>query len=257
MVPFFKTLAVYFVVFMPAENPCMLAMLLKCLPVVSLLVFVLLHGMSLGNEHTFSRRILIGLTFSCIGDGLLVWPELFLYGMAAFGCGHLFFISAFGFQPLNLKLGISLYSASVLGMSIIWFTQQDLIYKLFVPVYMLLLVTMLWRAAARVRFFEELWTWTKLCSFVGGALFVISDSILGFDKFVSPIPYSQVLVMSTYYSAQLGIALSVVDIEEEKQLGVEEKKQLCLKEGSMPTNGHRSSIAEGSLRQRANLRNDK
>ena len=63
--------------------------------------------------------------------------------------------------------------------------------------------------------------------------------------------------MSTYYSAQLGIALSVVDIEEEKQLGVEEKKQLCLKEGSMPTNGHRSSIAEGSLRQRANLRNDK
>jgi len=39
---------------------------------------------------------------------------------------------------------------------------------------------------------QELWTWTKLCSFVGGALFVISDSILGFDKFVSPIPYSQV-----------------------------------------------------------------
>lgn len=63
--------------------------------------------------------------------------------------------------------------------------------------------------------------------------------------------------MSTYYSAQLGIALSVVDIEEENQLKVEEKIQLRLKERSMPTNGHRSSIAEGSLRQRPNMRNNK
>lgn len=67
------------------------------------------------NRYTFSRRILIGLMFSCLGDGLLVWRELFLYGMVSFGIGHMFFISAFGFQPLNLSLGIPMYIASMLG----------------------------------------------------------------------------------------------------------------------------------------------
>lgn len=210
LVPFFKTLAVYFVVFIPAENPSLLALLLKCLPVVSLLIFVLLHGMSLGNEYTYSRRILIGLMFSCVGDGLLVWKELFLHGMFAFGIGHLFFISAFGFKPVKVFLGIPLYIASALGLNM-WLPQQALIYRICVPIYTILLITMAWRAAARVRFFEDLWTWTKLCSCVGALLFVISDSLIGFHLFYSPIPYSQVLIMSTYYAAQLGIALSVVD----------------------------------------------
>lgn len=67
------------------------------------------------TRYKFSRYILIGLFFSCVGDGLLVWRELFLYGMAAFGIGHVFFISAFGFQPLNLRLGILLYIAGMLG----------------------------------------------------------------------------------------------------------------------------------------------
>ncbi len=67
------------------------------------------------SRYTFSRRILIGLIFSCLGDGLLVWREFFLHGMLAFGVGHIFFISAFGFQPLNLRLGIPLYIASMLG----------------------------------------------------------------------------------------------------------------------------------------------
>lgn len=53
--------------------------------------------------------------FSCLGDGLLVWRELFLYGMVSFGIGHMFFISAFGFQPLNLSLGIPMYIASMFG----------------------------------------------------------------------------------------------------------------------------------------------
>lgn len=122
-------------------------------------------------RYTYSRRILIGLIFSCIGDGLLVWNELFLHGMFAFGIGHLFFISAFGFKPVKVFLGIPLYIASGLGIYFInifiyittkyystglnmWLPQQALIYRICVPIYTILLVTMAWRAAARVRFFE-------------------------------------------------------------------------------------------------------
>jgi hypothetical protein len=50
LVPFFKTVAIYFVLFIPAERPSLFAMLIKCLPIISLIVFVLLHGMSLGDE---------------------------------------------------------------------------------------------------------------------------------------------------------------------------------------------------------------
>lgn len=62
---------------------CMCAV--KCLPILSLALFVLLHGVSHPQQHKFSRRILAGLLFSCVGDALLIWPEYFLHGMAAFG----------------------------------------------------------------------------------------------------------------------------------------------------------------------------
>jgi hypothetical protein len=50
LVPFFKTVAIYFVLFIPAERPSLFSMLIKCLPVISLIIFVLLHGISLGDE---------------------------------------------------------------------------------------------------------------------------------------------------------------------------------------------------------------
>lgn len=40
---------------------------------------------------------------------------------------------------------------------------------------------------------------------------MISDSVLSFDFFIYPVPYSHPIIMFTYYAAQLGIAVSVVD----------------------------------------------
>lgn len=48
--------------------------------------------------------------------------------------------------------------------------------------------------------------------------FVISDSILSFDLFIYEIPYSHPFIMLTYYSAQLGIALSVVDSYDDLEI---------------------------------------
>ena len=46
---------------------------------------------------------------------------------------------------------------------------------------------------------------------MGAVFFVTSDFIICYDKFIGPLPYSQPLIMSTYYAAQMGITLSVVD----------------------------------------------
>nr|CAD7424651.1 unnamed protein product [Timema monikensis] len=210
LVPFFKTLAIYFVLFIPVERPSWFAMCIKCLPIVSLIVFVLLHGMSLGNEYAFSRRILTGLVFSCVGDALLVWPHYFLHGMAAFGGAHLMYIAAFGFKPLNIALGVLLFNSCAVAVYALMRGLSGVL-LVGVPVYSILLITMTWRAIARVQLFEELWTWTKLCSCAGGIIFAISDALIGFQHFHHPIPHSQALIMVTYYAAQLGIALSVVD----------------------------------------------
>jgi len=58
-------------------------------------------------------------------------------------------------------------------------------------------------------FFSHVWYLKK-----GALCFVISDSILSFDMFIYDVPYSHPIIMLTYYAAQLGIALSVVDSYE-------------------------------------------
>jgi uncharacterized membrane protein YhhN len=66
-------------------------------------------------RYTFSRRILTGLLFSCVGDALLLWPQYFVYGMAAFGVAQIMYTIAFGFKPLNLPLGIVIYILGTIG----------------------------------------------------------------------------------------------------------------------------------------------
>jgi len=60
LVPFFKTLTIYFVLF--AEEPRLESPLycaIKCLPVVSLMFFVLLHGMSFSEYYSYSRKVTV------------------------------------------------------------------------------------------------------------------------------------------------------------------------------------------------------
>lgn len=77
---------------------------------------------------------------------------------------------------------------------------------------------MIWRAMARMKIDNHEWTWTRFYSFLGGILFATSDALLALDRFVTPLTHSQILVMATYYGAQLLIALSVVDSHEDTEM---------------------------------------
>ncbi|XP_064480680.1 lysoplasmalogenase TMEM86A-like isoform X2 [Ornithodoros turicata] len=212
LVPFFKSVAIYFVLAI-SRQPSWFGCLLKCLPIVFLGVFVVLHGISLGDKkHCYSRRILFGLCFSCLGDALLVWPSGFLAGMLSFGVAHLFYISAFKMDPLNPWAG-AVCLAILAGGSALLMPGLYGVYTWAVPFYGFLLMFMVWRGVSRVRFFDDLWTWTKLCSCFGCILFAASDCIIALKMFFlreSP-PYTQHVIMMLYYAAQLGVALSVVD----------------------------------------------
>ena len=68
-----------------------------------------------------------------------------------------------------------------------------------VMIYMIIILAMAMIAAARYKAEPTLENRTVL---FGALFFVVSDSLLAINKFIMPVPYSGVLVLGTYYSAQ-------------------------------------------------------
>ena len=49
---------------------------------------------------------------------------------------------------------------------------------------------------------------------IGALLFIASDSYLAINKFIMPLPFAHEVIMMTYYSAQILIALSILQYSE-------------------------------------------
>jgi uncharacterized membrane protein YhhN len=90
---------------------------MKCVPIICLMIFIFLHGIKFTKEYRYSQLILAGLIFSCLGDALLNW-NLFPEGIAAFGLAQICYISAFGFKPTKPVIGLPLYIIGFLSMRI-------------------------------------------------------------------------------------------------------------------------------------------
>ncbi|XP_005101617.1 lysoplasmalogenase-like protein TMEM86A [Aplysia californica] len=223
LVPFFKTVAIFFVLFGQEERSSIFFCIVKCLPVVSLIAFVLLHGMSLDECYRYSRRILVGLVFSAIGDAFLVWKHSFMnfeMGLLSFAIAQTMYARAFGWRPLKPYAGtVFLF----VGLSVYSYLQMYLtgIMSYLAPFYLTLICTMAWRAVARVQFYDDLWTWTKLCGCIGAVCFMVSDLVIAINMFAFSVPFSHQIIMLTYYAAQFGISLSVVDSQADELIRVQ------------------------------------
>lgn len=189
-----------YIFFIP-EEPIVLKLLFKIIP----MILILYYAYSLKDERLtrYQKMILIGLFFCMIGDATLIW---FTVGLSAFLIGHLFYISAFlhkwKFTIIRFStiLPIGLYSWWI-GMEIVEALIQNNEQSLFIPVilYIGVISIMGWFAFMT----------GDVLAILGGILFVISDSILAWNKFVSAIPFAGILIMITYYLAQFLIASSV------------------------------------------------
>lgn len=188
-------------------------------------------GFKFTSEYRYQQLIMVGLIFSCAGDALLDYKKenLFQYGMLAFAGAQIFYISAFGWKPFRIFIGLVLYVFGGVGEKIslhdltfknshkIILPAVSIMFKNFegilifgVPIYCALLLTMAWRANARLQCVENL---PKLLAGLGAVFFVASDALIAFDMFYAPIKYSKILIISTYYIAQLGITLSILDYD--------------------------------------------
>ena len=152
----------------------------------------------------------IGLALSLAGDIALLWPKQgFLPGLIAFLLAHLAYIRAFC-VPLRLAAKpapFALYAVvAALILSQLWHGVPN---ALRVPVlaYVVCLAGMAAQAAAwwRARIGTADESIARRAA-IGGALFMISDSLLATNKFAVPLPFATLWILSTYWVAQGFIA---------------------------------------------------
>ncbi|XP_041510569.1 lysoplasmalogenase [Microtus oregoni] len=192
LVPFILACSFYFLLWIPEDQPSWVSALVKCLPILCLVVF--LWAVTPGRSSSW---LLQGaLVCSAVGDACLIWPKTFLYGMAAFSAAHLFYLRAFGLSPLQPGLLLYIMLASLIYYS---FLLPHLEPDMVLPVlaYGLILSSMLWRSL--VRGGSAGW---------GGVLFTISDGVLAWNAFIRSLPFARHVIMTTYYAAQLLLILS-------------------------------------------------
>ena len=150
LIPFLKMTCIYFVLWL--DQGSFPAAFVKCLPMLSLIWFVCLLGVSDSHVHQYNRKILTALVLCCIGDFSLVWAEedekFFMLGMGCFAIAHIVYSHAFGWQPFGLKeLVFNLTLGLPITAAILSYIEGPMFYP--VLVYGLVLVLMMWRALAR------------------------------------------------------------------------------------------------------------
>ncbi|XP_074153772.1 lysoplasmalogenase TMEM86B [Sminthopsis crassicaudata] len=200
LVPFFASCALYFLLWLPSEEPGWTSALVKCLPILCLAFF----ARTSASQGPGRRFIPMGLLCSALGDVFLIWPNLFLFGMAAFAVAHLCYLGALGWLPLRPVLLSSVAAAFGFYVGLL---QPQLPPGLGLPVflYAAILGLVLWRALARGG-----------PTAIGGLLFSVSDAVLAWDTFVRPLLPGRLIIMVTYYSAQALLALSTVEARASK-----------------------------------------
>ncbi|MCE3220848.1 lysoplasmalogenase [Vibrio diabolicus] len=180
----------------------------KPLPVLCMLGILI---QSPAYPMLYAHWILIGLSLSLLGDVLLMLPrDKFITGLVLFCSAHLSYsygfaiMSAWHFTPW---LPITLFG---LGVCFYWLFRPDLGQeKLPVASYILILMTMCWAA---IEYYLSGKTQSSSFAVLGSFIFIVSGTVLAFERFGGRSVFSRQVVMVTYYSAQTLMVMSVVAI---------------------------------------------
>ena len=181
-----------------------LSLLTKGIPVIALLLWL-----RQAPAGTYRRWIAVGLVFSLAGDILLDWPgDLFVFGLGAFLLAHLAYLRAYcsdSRQPAHTALLLAL----IAGGAMFAVLASSGLGELLIPVacYATAISLMLWRALARLGH-PQLQPRSTWIAAGGAALFVLSDSLIGINRFVASFDAAPYAIILTYWLGQWGIAAS-------------------------------------------------
>ncbi|MCR8848004.1 lysoplasmalogenase [Rossellomorea sp. SC111] len=192
------------------SDPLPVKVIFKLIPMILIMFYA--RGQVASKSAGAIRFILIGLVFCTLGDAFIAVS--FVAGLGAFLVGHVFYclgffkVSRINKWRLAAIIPIALYSFTI-GSGLISALRTGGEGGLVIPViaYMVIISLMA---------FSAMMTGNRW-AISGSILFVLSDSILSWNMFVAAVPYSDVLIMSTYYSAQFLIASSLAHLQQIKE----------------------------------------
>lgn len=184
-----------------------------CKPLATAMILMLAWRAAPAVSAGYRRWIGIGMVFSLVGDIFLMLPwDAFVPGLVAFLIGHLCFIRAlvsdtrFGARPLALAACLAYGGLNL------WALWPSLPGALHVPVvvYVAVLTCMAGQAVTRaLSHAHDALASPTLWAAGGALLFVLSDTLLAWNRFRLAIPLSAVWILATYYGALWCLARSV------------------------------------------------
>ena len=152
-------------------------------------------------------NMLIALLFCLAGDIILLFDSGFVFGLAAFLIGHIFYILTFrkdndGFNFTKNRLGLFILGSVLFGIIFlsVLIPRVDTALKIPIFIYACTILTML--VTVFNRFKKTISKISYNSVLIGALFFVISDTVLAINQFVQPFAYAHFIVMLTYGLAQ-------------------------------------------------------
>lgn len=176
-----------------------------------IMIWIAVYFMLFAKKTAFTIPVLLAFFFSWVGDNMLMLSgknELFFFaGVGGFFCAQVTYIYIFtkfsetggkGYLQKTPWLSV-FFLAYVAGMLILLFPGLEGMMKPIITIYALSLILMSMMALNRS---GRVGTMSFKLVFIGSLLFLLSDSMIAFNKFHSEIPLAGFLIMITYIAAQ-------------------------------------------------------
>lgn len=224
-IPAYYVLAVIYVVF-GVNNKRFIKCILKCLPIIALLFQLLAilvqyasSGRARSEEISAMKQFMLGLTFSAIGDGCLVFPKVGIAGVISFATSICIYIHVLQSLDSIYNIGIGGIVCGVcicILSSAIILTFRRLSERVRIPrgtravmsalifAYFLILSVLLW---AGILLLLKQSDSAGACAAIGVMFFYISDVLIAASAVLDlRILQGRGLIMITYYTAQMVLA---------------------------------------------------
>ncbi len=207
--------ALAYIIGMWAKFPNAVQLITKAIPLLCMLVWL----WTTVPRDRFANLIMAGLAVSLVADLVMQWDKsLFLPGLLIFLVAQIIYIVAF-VGVTKRGSWLRLLPFAVWGV-VAFFLLNPYLSDLLLPVaiYIVAIVSMMWRAAATVgaqgktRDFE-------LAALLGAIAFGLSDTLLALNRFIwhdtltmfninEAAPFIPTLTITLYWLAQWGLALA-------------------------------------------------
>ena len=176
-----------------------------------IMIWMAVYFLIFKKKKEFTLPVLVAFFFSWVGDNFLMFSgkdEIYFYaGVGGFFVAQLTYVYTFtkysesggrGFLQRNLIIGF-LFLAFVAGIYYLLYPGLEGLMKPIILIYALSLIGMSMMALNR----HSRVNYTSfLLVFIGSVLFVISDTMLAFDKFYLEFSLAGFWIMITYIAAQ-------------------------------------------------------